>query len=150
MHERQSIVLEQFGLVAALEWLAERTEERSRLRVELQLDGDVPDRPGALDPAVARAAFRVALLALDNVVRHAGATTATIRLAGGGAELRLSVTDDGPARPQRVNGSGRGIPDMRAVAAATGGTIVVDLAHGGRVAVTWPASRAPILGAAEP
>ena len=46
MHQRQSIVLEQFGLVAALEWLAERTEERSALRVQLDLDGAVPGRPG--------------------------------------------------------------------------------------------------------
>ena len=68
--------------MAALEWLAERTEERSALRVQLELDGAVPDGPAAIDARVARAAFRIALLGLDNVVRHAGATTATLRLSG--------------------------------------------------------------------
>ena len=141
MHERQSIVLEQFGLVAALEWLAERTEERSRLRVDLELDGDVPDRPSAVDPAIERAAFRIALLALDNVVRHAGATAATLRLAAARDSLRLEVLDDGraPAEPDTRNG--RGIADMRAAAAATGGSVAVSFEPAAHVQVTWPTAR---------
>jgi signal transduction histidine kinase len=144
MHERQSIVLEQFGLVAALEWLAERTEERSRLRVQIELDGDVPDRRDAVEPAVARAAFRIALLALDNVVRHAGATTATIRLSTAGKALRLSMTDDGTASSEGEGKAGRGIADMRAAAASTGGSMEISAepGHGTRVIVTWPISRA--------
>lgn len=142
MHERQSIVLEQFGLVAALEWLAERTEERSPIEVELALDGDVPDRPDAVDPAVARAAFRIALLALDNVVRHAGATTATIRLSARGSDIRLAVSDDGTASEDRGGKGGRGIADMRAVAAASGGSIDVAVGSGIRVNAAWPRPRA--------
>ena len=150
MHERQSIVLEQFGLVAALEWLAERTEERSRLRVEIELDGDSPDRSRggeqAIAPAVARAAFRIALLALDNVVRHAGASIATIRLSTAGQGLRLRVTDDGTASSEGDGKAGRGIADMRAAAASTGGTIEFeargDPGRGTRVLVAWPVSRA--------
>jgi len=139
MHERQSIVLEQFGLVAALEWLAERTEERSRLRVDLELDGDVPDRPGAVDPAVARAAFRIALLALDNVVRHAGATTATLRLSAGRDAVRLEVVDDGSTPAEPDGRSGRGLADMRAAAAATGGAVAVSFGSGAQVQAAWPA-----------
>lgn len=135
-HERQSIVLEQFGLVAALEWLAERTEERSQLRVELELDGEVPDRPGAIDPAAARAAFRIALLALDNVVRHASATTATIRVTANPEALRLEVLDNG-AGTVSDNRNGRGIGDMRAAAAASGGTVEVTLGDRSRVEAAW-------------
>ena len=140
MHERQSIVLEQFGLVAALEWLAERTEERSPVRVELELDGDVPDRPGAVDPAVARAAFRIALLALDNVVRHAGATTATVRLSASREALRLQVLDDG-AGTDPATGDGRGIADMRTAAAASGAEVQITLGDRSRVEAAW--SREP-------
>ena len=137
MHERQSIVLEQFGLVAALEWLAERTEERSPLRVELELDDDVPDQPGAIDRVVAGAAFRIALLALDNVVRHAGATTATIRVMANPDGLRLQVLDDG-AGMASDSPDGRGIGDMRAAAAASGGTVGVTLGDRSRVEAAWP------------
>ena len=138
MHQRQSIVLEQFGLVAALEWLAERTEERSALRVQLDLDGSVPDGPAAIDPKVARAAFRIALLGLDNVVRHAGATMATLRLAGRPTGLRLAVEDDGASPTTLEESGGRGIPDMRTAAAESGGTIRFVAGTGARIEVAWP------------
>lgn len=137
MHQRQSIVLEQFGLVAALEWLAERTEERSALRVHLELDGAVPDGPAALDARVARAAFRIALLGLDNVVRHAGASTATLRLSADAPGLRLSVADDGTASRLEESG-GRGIPDMRTAATESGGSITFVGGTGARIVAAWP------------
>lgn len=139
MHERQSIVLEQFGLVAALEWLAERAEERSRIRVELELDGAIPEGPAAIDPAVARAAFRIALLGLDNVVRHADASLATIRLGGDSTGLRLSIEDDGPAPTTFEATPGRGIPDMRSAATGSGGSIRFLSGTGARIEATWPA-----------
>jgi len=139
MHQRQSVVLEQFGLVAALEWLAERTEERSPLRVELDLDGEVPIGPGVVDSTVARAAFRIALLALDNVVRHAGATTATIHLSAPGDGLQLRVIDDGAPSASLDRTDGRGLADMRAEATASGGSLDFDLGAAARVDATWPA-----------
>jgi signal transduction histidine kinase len=137
MHQRQSIVLEQFGLVAALEWLAERTEERSRIRVQLELGDGVPDGPRAVDPRIARAAFRIALLGLDNVVRHAGATTATLRLGLQPGALRLTVEDDG-VTPSFEPSGGRGIADMRTAAAESGGAIRFTGDAGARVEATWP------------
>ena len=138
MHQRQSIVLDQFGLVAALEWLAERTEERSALRVQLELDAAVPDGPGAIEARVARAAFRIALLGLDNVVRHAGATIATLRLSGGQAGLLLIVEDDGASTTTLEESGGRGIPDMRTAAAESGGTITFVGGTGARIEASWP------------
>jgi signal transduction histidine kinase len=140
MHERQSIVLEQFGLVAALEWLAERAEERSALRVELEIVGAVPDGPTAIDRRVARAAYRIALLGLDNVVRHAGATTATLRLSGDAGALRLTVADDG-ATPAFAGSGGRGIPDMRTAAAESGGSVAFVAGTGARIEAIWPLAR---------
>ena len=95
MHGRQSVVLEEFGLVAALEWLAERTESRGPLRVELDLDGPDADAPADLPREVARVAFRVALLALDNVVRHAEASVASVAVTWSPAGLAMTIGDDG-------------------------------------------------------
>jgi signal transduction histidine kinase len=138
MHQRQSIVLEQFGLVAALEWLAERTEERSPLRVELEMDDDIPDGPNAVDPTIARAAFRIALLALDNVVRHADATTATLQLAFEGNALTLVISDDGQIAASSGSPTGRGLSDMRAEASSTGGSIEITTSNPARVQARWP------------
>jgi signal transduction histidine kinase len=142
MNERQSIVLEQFGLVAALEWLAERTEERSPVRVELELDGDRVDDRTAVPMDVARAAFRVTLLALDNVVRHASATLATVRLSVTSDQLRLTISNDGRAVELPTAGSGgRGVVDMRTEAEAVGAAVSMSrLDAGTRVEMAWPAT----------
>jgi two-component system sensor histidine kinase UhpB len=163
MHARQSLVLEQFGLAAALEWLAERVEERSMLEVELvELGGQdeastpataaaagattaAPERtPGpasAMPIARQRAAFRVALLALDNVVRHAGAKTATITFGSDDRRQWLAVVDDGRGMVVAAGDQsrrGRGLTDMQAEATATGARFdLTTTAEGTRVEIAW-------------
>lgn len=146
MYARQSIILEKFGLVAALEWLAERTEERSSVRVAIELgEGDADGEVGSRIPKpVEQAAFRVALLALDNVVRHANGSHASVGLRTDGGRLRLEVSDDGPGieadtpRPD----PGRGLVDMRAEAAATGAALTIAASdRGTRIELQWPQAR---------
>lgn len=146
IHGRQSVVLEQFGLGAALEWLAERVEERSDVRVTIEEDDTswvgVGNRTLTEHMAAARqrAAFRIALLALDNVVRHAGAKTATIRF-GAAPRQFLSVTDDGAgmtAESAKGERAGRGVIDMRAEALASGGNLEITSSDTGtRVEIAW-------------
>ncbi len=81
------------------------------------------DLPAGVDLA----AFRVAQEALTNVVRHAEATYATVRLRRTDDELEVQVDDDGrgataPAHPPPA-GAGRGITGMRERALALGGTL---------------------------
>jgi signal transduction histidine kinase len=143
MHARQSVVLEEYGLVAALEWLAERTEERSDIQVAIDLESDVGDP--ATPIGVQRAAFRVGLLALDNVVRHSRASHATIRLSTGEGRLDLAIADDGSGLDAGRSTAGRGLADMRSEAAAIGATLSVNREDGEsgqetRVRLTWPSS----------
>jgi len=145
MHARQSIVLDEFGLVAALEWLAERTEERSDVRVLIELDpsdGDGDGGTGAGIPKpVERAAFRIALLALDNVVRHADGSHVVVRLTTDGGHLRLEVGDDGPGIEAAASRSdpGRGLVDMRSEAAAAGASLTIAASDPGtRIELQWP------------
>ena len=125
---RRSIVLEEMGLLAGLEWLAERTEDRSDVRVEILVEGG--PRVGAAGagagPArpprdVERAAFRVAQLALDNVVRHApGASVAGPRRRRPEprppARSRTTATGRRSTRRPRARSGRRGLADMRAEA----------------------------------
>lgn len=83
-------VLDDLGLASSVEWLAERMRVDGRMRVDLDLDVDrEPPRPVAL------AMFRVAQEALTNVLRHARASSVSVRLTRDDGHLRLAVSDDG-------------------------------------------------------
>ncbi|HEV8403753.1 MAG TPA: ATP-binding protein [Candidatus Limnocylindrales bacterium] len=152
--DRQSVTLEAFGLLAALEWLAERTEDRSDVRVRIDVsandgaDGTGPDDGRARPPRpVEAAAFRIAQLALENVVRHAPAASTVIELSAAARRVHLVVSDDGPGLPpdagRAATSSGRrGLADMRAAAVDCGASLVTAIAPGGRGTVVdfaWPA-----------
>lgn len=139
MHSRQSIVLEEYGLVAALEWLAERTQARTRLDVVVELEGATVDDPAAIPRHIGRAAFRVALLAIDNVARHANASRALLRLTVDPNTVDLVIGDDGHGFDgDSAPRNGRGLIDMRTTANAVGATVLIAAdTLGTRVAFRW-------------
>ncbi len=137
--ERRLVILEEFGIVQALEWLAERAEDRAPVVVELTV------QPGAGEQRppreVERAAFRVAQLALDNALLHAEPQRVTIGVLADASHLQLRVEDDGqglaPEAPERAaRANHQGMADMRLQAdlvrarldvtsARPGGTVVL-------------------------
>jgi signal transduction histidine kinase len=127
---RHSVILDVGGLIPALEWLAERTEDRSDVRVTIDVLGAAAD-PSARPPApVGAAAYRVAELALENVVRHAPASSVRIEIALAPDRVALTIVDDGPgipvgAEPVAAMDGRRGLVDMRAEAAALGASLKV-------------------------
>lgn len=141
---RRSIVLEELGLLAAVEWLAERVEDRSAVRVEIEVG--TPDADGGRPPReVERAAFRIAQLALDNVVRHAPDAQARVSVASSARAVRLRVEDDGDTPPideaAATRAGRRGIADMRAEAMACGARLEIGRGADGRgtaVELAWP------------
>lgn len=103
--------------LADLEVLAERVRAGG---VQVRLDGVAGDVP----PEVDAAAYVVVQEALTNVLRHAGATTADVRLGREDGTLEVTVTDDGrPSIPAGETGAGLGIPGMRSRVEALGGTL---------------------------
>jgi len=133
--DRSSVALDALGLLPAIEWLAERTEERSEVRVSIDVQECVPEP--ALDRAesdgrppreVEAAAFRVVQLALENVVRHAPRATASIQVAADSHRVLISIRDDGPGLPAdagvlAVASGRRGLADMRAAAVGCGASL---------------------------
>jgi len=140
---RRSIVLEEMGLLAGVEWLAERVEDRSDVRVEIVVGGaSTDDRPPR---DVERAAFRVAQLALDNVVRHAPGSSVEVEVVAGASAVRLRIEDDGDGPPvdeaAATRSGRRGIADMRAEARACSASLGVGRGTGGRgtaIELRWP------------
>ncbi|HTT52822.1 MAG TPA: sensor histidine kinase [Streptosporangiaceae bacterium] len=97
--------------------------------VSVAVAGDVT----ALSPAAALTVYRIIQEALTNVVKHAGAGAASVRVVAGPDGVRIAVTNDGPSRAPAAAAAGRhGIVGMRERAAAFGGTLeAVPLPSGG-------------------
>jgi len=82
--------------------------------------------PSYLPSDLALCVFRVVQEALTNVVRHSGATRATVSLSAGPQELHVVVADDGCADPGAdVVVPGRGLLGMRERVGLLGGTTLV-------------------------
>ena len=84
-------VLDDLGLLAAIEMVIEDTSHRLPNGARLQVTG----KPRRLDGPVELALFRLTQEALRNIEKHANATSATVELDFSGEEIRLSVADDG-------------------------------------------------------
>jgi signal transduction histidine kinase len=98
---------------------------------EVHVDGTA--RPLPAD--VAESLFRIAQEGLTNVRRHAGATSARVRLGFGAASVCLEVTDDGRGLPG-TPGEGFGLLGLRERAARLGGRLDVAPAPGGGTTLT--------------
>jgi PAS domain S-box-containing protein len=120
-------VLDDLGLVAALEWFTADIERRSEMVCAFEHDAMPP-----IDEAVATAAYRIAQEALTNTVRHARATKASVVLQAGGQGLILKVRDNGRGfDPHGVSASeGIGLTGMNERANLVGGRLRVRSAHG--------------------
>ena len=102
--------------------------------VTVQTVGEARPLPAAVDLA----AYRIVQESLTNVARHAGPTTATVRLVHGTDGLDIEVRDDGGATVANGSsgGTGSGIAGMRERADALGGRLEAGPRPGGGFAVT--------------
>jgi len=144
MADRWPVVLEAFGLVAALEDLAERIEADTGRSIDIDIER-AGDRP---PPAIERTAWRVAQVALDNATRHAAASDISVRISVDRDRVILAVVDDGrgfdPQAPGALRAGGRGLADANRRSLAVGGTVRIESrpGDGTTVAFEWVASRA--------
>ena len=98
------------------------------LEVTVEVDG----MPRPLPAEVDLAAFRIVQEAVTNVARHAGQSTATVRVAYGEHDVTLQIDDDGRGgTPSSLPRSGSGIAGMRERTAALGGRLEVGPRPGG-------------------
>ena len=129
-------VLEELGLAEALRAECERRSRQSSLDFSVDLD--------PLSAAVGRDAelclFRVAQEALNNLTRHAEASTASVTLKGMDGGLLLAVADDGVGFDPESPGKGRslGLASMRERVQLVNGTLDIETAPGrGTEVIAW-------------
>jgi signal transduction histidine kinase len=136
-------ILAQDGLVAAIEAQARRTP----LPVEV-VGGSLPRYSQEMEAGV----YFCVLEALQNLVKHANATRATVRIEQRAGQLVFSVADDGRGLdPERAR-SGSGMQNMRDRIEVLGGELQVESSPraGTRVTGSIPVAAAPASTSGEP
>jgi PAS domain S-box-containing protein len=133
-------ILDDIGLVAALEWAAEDFQTRTGTKCQITL----PEIDIRLIPEDATALFRIFQETLTNVARHAEATQVDARLSKENSSLVLEIHDNGKGiSEEALSGkSSLGILGMRERALMLGGTLTISstLGNGTTVRVLIPDS----------
>jgi len=114
-------VLDDLGLVAAIEWLVEDTSKRTGMVCTLALPAEAVE----LDRDIALALFRIVQESLTNVVRHAQATRVEVRMHTIGNAWELEIQDNGQgfSPGPRSGAKALGLLGMAERANAFGGTV---------------------------
>ena len=85
------LMLDDLGLVPALEWLVQNMSQRTGIQCNFAID----DPSLALPPAQSTAVFRIVQEALTNIAKHAQASHAEVVLRRRDAVLEITIHDDG-------------------------------------------------------
>jgi len=130
--------------LAQVEALAERMG-RSGLTVDVQVEGEPED----VSPGVDISAYRILQEALTNVLKHADASCATVRIVHRDGGVEIAVADDGTGRPAthagQDAGRGHGLAGMRERVGLYGGSLEAGPAPAGgwRVVARLPREAGP-------
>ena len=124
-HELRPTILDDLGLLPALDFLADRVAKRSGLVIKVK-----GSTKGRLAPPVETALYRSVQEALNNVVRHAQATRVDVEIRQRDGAVQCSVRDDGAGFDvtkvlSRRGERGIGLIGIRERAGALSGTFAI-------------------------
>lgn len=127
--------LEDLGLRLALKALIENAVGRANIPVEF----DYPQSAPSLPVDVEQNLYRIAQEALENVVRHANASRAGVKLESANGGVRLSIRDDGSGFNPAARGNENrfGLRGLRERAEALGGRLDVTSQPGQGTEITF-------------
>jgi PAS domain S-box-containing protein len=117
-------ILDDFGLVAALEWQAEEFSKKTGIACRFGVKG----RSLALKPDLSIAVFRIFQEALTNVARHSGATRVEASVQKKAGDLLLRVRDNGRgiSEDEALRSKSLGLVGMRERALLFGGAVSIE------------------------
>ena len=137
--ELRPAILDDLGLVAAIEWQVKEFQKRTGIRSRLHTNVEDPN----IAPETAAAVFRVIQEALTNVMRHARASRVRIQLDAERQALKVSIVDNGKGmtRTEETDLKSLGIVGMKERISRLGGdfNIVSEPGKGTRLDIIIPA-----------
>ena len=144
-------LLDEIGLMSAIRWYVEEFSKRSKISVNLELDGE----RNRLSQEIKTAVFRIIQEALTNVYRHSAAQAVWIDIKCDEKCLQLKIKDNGKGIPADVasmspNGkTGVGLASMRERSRLLRGTFGIQSnSEGTTVSMTVPIQTSPNVASA--
>jgi signal transduction histidine kinase len=124
--ELRPAALDELGLTAAIEALAERSSATGGLEIRSEVtvdgEGEAGDR---LSPELESTVYRLVQEALTNIVKHARAERVDLRIAAADGSITVEIRDDGIGFDPVAVTSGFGIAGMRERLAMVGGALEI-------------------------
>ena len=127
-------LLDEVGLISALEEYINGFGERSNIRVSLDLPSDLERLPRDVELSI----FRMVQECLTNVHRHSGSETARVHLSQESGEIQLQVSDQGRGIKREIQdkllagkSSGVGLRGMRERIRQLGGGMQIQSSESG-------------------
>jgi signal transduction histidine kinase len=121
IHQLRPPILEEVGLIGALQQRLDAVEQRVDVETHLYTRGGVDELP----LVVAEQLFHITVEALNNALRHAKVTTVTIDLQVNDGCLKLSVQDDGIGFDPAATSTGLGLTSMQERAESIGAEVSI-------------------------
>ncbi|MBT4512763.1 MAG: GAF domain-containing protein [Chloroflexi bacterium] len=126
IHQLRPPVLEQEGLIGALDLRLAAVEGRSDLDVHLNAENDI-----ALSTAQEAALYHIAKEALNNTLKHAGADSVSVNVFRQNQQIILEICDNGKGfNTHQENIGGMGLVNMKQRAEAMGGDLIIESSLG--------------------
>ena len=119
-------VLDDFGLVAALERLSESFSEQTGISIDFESALGAERLPAEVETAL----YRIVQESLTNVVKHARAQNVSILLTRRDGSVTAVVEDDGRGFDSAESGDGFGLEGMRERVALIDGRLQVESSEG--------------------
>jgi len=133
LHQLRPSVLDEQGLVNAIQHRLDTVERRSNIDARLIVQGDFNDLPQQIEDEL----FYIAQEALNNSLRHAMAESVVVRIEENQGKVTLIVEDDGVGFDTSTKHTGMGLSNMQERAHAIEGELSIHSAteYGTRVTI---------------
>lgn len=126
IHQLRPPILEEVGLVGALQQRLEAVEQRAGIQARLLTEGPVQDLPRTVEEQL----FYIAQEALNNALRHAYASQVVVRIRAAGVGIVLSIEDNGVGFDLTAASGGLGLTTMRERTERIGGVLSISSVPG--------------------
>jgi signal transduction histidine kinase len=146
VYQLRPSVLRREGLVRALAYRLETVEKRAGVETMLAVEGRL-DLASSAEEQI----YHVVQEALNNALKHASATSVTVRLVGDEQGLTVAVEDNGVGfDTERLDGdTGIGLVSMRERVTSLGGQLILASSPGQGTRVLISLDAAGLLGASD-